>query len=557
MNRIFCVVVFLWTSIVCLAEPSIHGERVYLSGRDAGDAVEWDFFCSEGRKSGKWMKIAVPSHWEQEGFGSYNYGHDDPLEKHAEVGTYRRDFFVPMAWKDKHVRLVFEGVMTQASVKINGKPVGFDNYGGYTAFHHVLDKSNITYGKSNRLEVVVKKKPDNDSLDRAERKADYWVFGGIYRPVYLEVLPKEFVNRVAIDARADGLFKMDVFPQVQYPTKFWQKFMIYTDEVTAQIQTLEGVNVGEPMRAKIHGSRGRIKLETMVENPLCWSPENPNRYQVKVQMLYQGSVLSEMTQRFGFRSVELRPGDGFYLNGIKQRIKGINRNMFDPDHGRVISEERAWADALAITAFDAMGREVMHWVLDSESTVGLPERDGKSIVVKNNGKRIEVVVGEIKWVFSAATGQLLDGLLNGKTLGLTRGPFRQAGTLEEEPLTFAARWKVTSKEEADHLLIRSTCSDGSWFEWKINTVGDAQLRYSFELPDAMYTYAAIGFDLDENQLEGKRWLGRGPHRVWGNRMRGPRFGVWQDLYNDDVVGLIGECLRLKVFLMGLIGCAYI
>lgn len=317
MNRIFCVVVFLWTSIVCLAEPSIHGERVYLSGRDAGDAVEWDFFCSEGRKSGKWMKIAVPSHWEQEGFGSYNYGHDDPLEKHAEVGTYRRDFFVPMAWKDKHVRLVFEKIMTQASVKINGKPVGCDNYWGYTAFHHVLDKTNISYGKSNRLEVVVKKKPDNDSLDRAERKADYWVFGGIYRPVYLEVLPKEFVNRVAIDARADGLFKMDVFPQVQYPTKFWQKFMIYTDEVTAQIQTLEGVNVGEPMRAKIHGSRGRIKLETMVENLLCWSPENPNRYQVKVQMLYQGSVLSEMTQRFGFRSVELRPGDGFYLNGIK------------------------------------------------------------------------------------------------------------------------------------------------------------------------------------------------------------------------------------------------
>ena len=827
MKCVFYAVVLLW---VWVADGSIQGERVYLSGRDAEDAVMWDFFCSAGRNSGKWTKIAVPSNWEQEGFGSYNYGHDDPAEKHAEVGTYRRDFFVPVEWKGRHVRLVFEGVMTQASVKLNGKLVGFDNYGGYTAFHHVLDKTNIKYGAKNKLEVTVKKKPDNESLDRAERKADYWVFGGIYRPVYLEVLPKEFVNRVAIDARADGRFKMDIFPQVQYPTKFWQKFMIYTDEVRAQIQTLDGVDVGEPMRAAIHGARGRISVETMVENPLCWSPEMPNRYQVKVTMLHEGRVLSERTETFGFRSVELRPGDGFYLNGIKQRIKGINRNMFDPDHGRVISEERAWADAraikamnvnlvrshlpptsafmeacdtlglmvitelcnwhdpaidtpiarnivyslvttyqnypsvvmwangnengfnlevdelyylydpqerpvlhpwayydgintyhypdypalqeqlnkpvvylpteflhglydgghgagledywrlmsetptcaggvlwcwadaalvrtdqdgkldthgnksadgivgprgekeasyftvrdiwspvqiemetfdasfdgripvanqyselsldrcqfewkwlrygralekeatvrvladgkmvgpsvrageqgwlvvpyetylqtsdaLALTAFDAAGREVMHWVLDKENVFGLPERDEEPITVNQNDERIEVVVGDTQWLFSADSGQLLDGLRGGQSLGLTRGPFRQVGTLEHESLEFAVAWTVQLQQREDHLMIRSIGSDGSWFEWTINAMGDAHLRYSFVLQDEKVAYAAIGFDLAEELLEGKRWLGRGPHRLWGNRMKGPEFGVWENGYNDDVVGV--------------------
>ena len=174
-------------------------------------------------ESGEWTKIPVPSNWEQEGFGNYNYGHDAPATKHDETGTYRITFKVPKAWKDKHVRLVFEGSMTQTSIKINGKTVGFPNYGGYLPFRYILDKK-VKYGEENTLEVLVKKKPDNESLDWAERKADYWVFGGIYRPVYLEVLPRGFVNRVAIDARADGSLRVDIFPQVQRPTKFREEF---------------------------------------------------------------------------------------------------------------------------------------------------------------------------------------------------------------------------------------------------------------------------------------------------------------------------------------------
>jgi len=50
-------------------------EYLYLSGTGSDNTVEWDFYCSAGRKSGIWQKIAVPSCWEQQGFGAYNYGH--------------------------------------------------------------------------------------------------------------------------------------------------------------------------------------------------------------------------------------------------------------------------------------------------------------------------------------------------------------------------------------------------------------------------------------------------------------------------------------------------
>ncbi len=63
----------------------------YLSGIDKDHTVQWDFYCSDGWQSGKWTKIAVPSNWEQQGFGTYNYGHDKV--KANEQGLYKRKFF--------------------------------------------------------------------------------------------------------------------------------------------------------------------------------------------------------------------------------------------------------------------------------------------------------------------------------------------------------------------------------------------------------------------------------------------------------------------------------
>ena len=61
----------LFISTLSVAQHPVETERMYLSGKGPGDAVEWDFFCTAGRKSGEWTKIKVPSCWEQEGFGEY------------------------------------------------------------------------------------------------------------------------------------------------------------------------------------------------------------------------------------------------------------------------------------------------------------------------------------------------------------------------------------------------------------------------------------------------------------------------------------------------------
>ena len=85
----------------------------YLSGQGKDDAVSWDFFCTAGRKSGEWTTIRVPSCWELEGFGTYNYGHDP--QKATEQGRYRLGFDVPAVWRSRKVAIVFEGAMTKSS----------------------------------------------------------------------------------------------------------------------------------------------------------------------------------------------------------------------------------------------------------------------------------------------------------------------------------------------------------------------------------------------------------------------------------------------------------
>src|SRR4051812_23378675 len=86
--------------VTCVAAQSrdTQTQLKYLSGTGKDDAVVWDFYCTAGRRSGAWAKIPVPSNWEQQGFGGYNFGrpHDEkknPLAR--EQGKYRIQFNVP------------------------------------------------------------------------------------------------------------------------------------------------------------------------------------------------------------------------------------------------------------------------------------------------------------------------------------------------------------------------------------------------------------------------------------------------------------------------------
>ena len=116
-------------------------ETLFLSGTDNENTVTWDFFCTSGRKSGVWSTIEVPSHWEQQGFGEYDYGRDyrtygKKFKFADETGIYKHSFTIPENWKDKDIFIVFDGSMTDTEVKINGELAGPIHQGSFYQFSY-------------------------------------------------------------------------------------------------------------------------------------------------------------------------------------------------------------------------------------------------------------------------------------------------------------------------------------------------------------------------------------------------------------------------------------
>ncbi|MCW0481817.1 glycoside hydrolase family 2 TIM barrel-domain containing protein [Gaoshiqia sediminis] len=318
--KLFCVALVLVQGFAATAQKT---ELKYLSGTGSEQPVEWQFFCTDGENSGQWTTIPVPSNWELQGFGKYNYGHAKDGERGKEKGLYRHSFEAPSDWKGKAVNLVFEGSMTDTEVKINGKLAGPIHQGSFYRFKYDVSRL-LKYGATNQLEVSVAKHSANESVNRAERYADFWIFGGIFRPVYLEAKPQQHIERVAIDARADGSLTAEVF--LQKPTGL--------ETLKAQVFDLSGNPVGSEFSASVSKGVSMVQLQSHIPNMKAWNPENPNLYQVTVSLISKGKVVHEVTERIGFRTVEVRERDGVYVNGVKIKFKGVNRHTFRPETGR-------------------------------------------------------------------------------------------------------------------------------------------------------------------------------------------------------------------------------
>ena len=306
MTKYFYSFLFLIGSLLASGQTT---DVKYLSGKGSDDAVEWDFFCTGGRKSGEWNKIKVPSCWEMEGYGTFNYGHDKP--KADESGLYKTTFEVPATWKGKRIFIVFEGSMTDTEIKVNGKQAGTPHQGAFYRFKREITKL-VHMNKENLLEVKVNKMSSNASINEAERQCDFWVFGGIFRPVYLEAVPNNFIEYTAIDARQHGELNADIFID--------KKLSGIKAEI--EIKDVQDQTMGKITSASINEKTGKISLSGKIDNIKPWSAEDPQLYTAIITLRQKDKVLHTITDRIGFRTVEVKPKDGVYINGVKMRFKG-------------------------------------------------------------------------------------------------------------------------------------------------------------------------------------------------------------------------------------------
>jgi hypothetical protein len=327
-------------------------EIQYLSGTGSDDTVDWEFMVTGGRQANEWTTIPVPSNWEQEGFGEYNYGHDMP--KADEKGVYKTTFKVPENWRDKTLFIVFEGAMTDTEVQINGQLAGPIHQGGFYRFSYDITDL-VKHNDENILQATVAKMSSNERINQAERKADYWVFGGIYRPVYLKAVPKEYIDWTAIDAKANGRFSVDIYP----------KNIDLVNKVQAQIIDLSGQRVGQVMSKELVPNVKKVVLRAQVSDIKTWTAETPHLYVVDVTLLQDDTPIHTVRERFGFRTIEVREGEGIYLNGQPITLKGVDRHSFWPTTGRALNYSRCLQDVLTLKEMNMNSVRMSHYPPDT------------------------------------------------------------------------------------------------------------------------------------------------------------------------------------------------
>ena len=212
------------------------------------------------------------------------------------ISCYRKSFDASASWADKRVFVTFGAVAHEAEVFINGTSV-IKHSCGYTAFTAEIT-SHLNIGGTN---VLVVKCDSNESLNVPPFGfvIDYMTYGGMYREVSLEVKPKSFIRDVFVSGDMNG--------QARIRTEIEGE-----GELRAAIK-YEGEVVFE----------GAIEKDSTVtiDGAKLWSINEPNLYELTVTL---GE--DSFTTRFGFRTAVFKQ-DGFYLNGTKVKLRGLNRHQ--------------------------------------------------------------------------------------------------------------------------------------------------------------------------------------------------------------------------------------
>ncbi|PYQ45410.1 MAG: glycoside hydrolase family 2 [Acidobacteria bacterium] len=258
------------------------------------------------------------------------------------VSLYRRRFKVPAEVRGKRVFVDFEGVMTASTVWINGTRLG-EYKGGYTPFSFDLTP-HIDFEGENVLAV------DVDSSERPDippfgYEIDYLTFGGIYREVWLRVVPATFIENMVV--RTKDVLTPNPGAEV---VCFIQHGEASKAGATLDVELLDGERVLAKASQSLPAAAAAaeptahsVRLDGLKGISL-WDLEKPKLYTARVRLRHGNEVTDEDSRRFGFREAQFTD-HGFELNGKVIKLRGLDRHQTFPWVGQAMPGRAQRRDA--------------------------------------------------------------------------------------------------------------------------------------------------------------------------------------------------------------------
>ena len=334
----------------------------------------WDF----SRDGKVWSQVAVPHDWAIAGPFDKKWdlqmvaieqnGEKEKTEKSGRSGAlpwigegmYKMNLQLPKGYK--RAVLVFDGAMSQPVVKVNGKEAGRWAY-GYNAFRIDITPYVKFGGKKNLVEV---------HLNNVEESSRWYPGGGLYRPVSVELYGNENFSTWDTFVRTLKADKQEA--EVEVNALLEGKIGKSGKTVVALLDEA-GTKVVEQT---IKGATPAIKTTLKVANPQLWSPESPYLYQVKLTR-YEGKQVADVqTLKTGIRTISVSRNNGFQLNGITRKIKGV---CLHHDLGPLGAAENKAALIRQIKTMKEMGCDAIRTAHNMPSTMQMEICDSLGMMV--------------------------------------------------------------------------------------------------------------------------------------------------------------------------------
>lgn len=352
-QQLKCIILACLTLTFFSCEPLPRAEKVRDQQQSAREIINfndhWEFQRLENSDS-------VSANWEQV-FLPHTVKLEPLIVNDQWQGSalYRKKFNLDLQKGQKYF-LHFEGVMQEARVKINDSLVKVHK-GGYLPF--TVDATpHLKANQENHIEVKVIN-IDDSTIPPGKPLADldFNLYGGIYRNVHLIKTGEIFITDAVEAEEVNGGGILVHFTEVTPETASgFAKVHVRNDspeerELKLRLRLIseEGSEITflTPVQKLKAGAAHHFQQKIALEDPELWSPNDPNLYQLKVEILSDDEVLDEMTIITGIRKIELT-GTAFFLNGEELFLNGTNRHQEYPYIGYALSDEANYRDAYKI-----------------------------------------------------------------------------------------------------------------------------------------------------------------------------------------------------------------
>lgn len=318
-----------------------------------------------------WDEIRVPAHIQMEGYDvpiytntTYPWEADEFIkpgevpEIFNPVASYVKYFTIPENMKNKRVCISFQGVESGFALWLNGHYVG---YSEDTFDPSDFELTDYIIEGENKLAVRVWKWTSSSWCE----DQDFYRFSGIFRDVFLYVVPCAHVEDLSVVPTLNDTFDEGTL-----------SVSIKADgDGTASVKLYElgDLSVEKYDRAKLLLEEFDIELRNKeicegscnVKNPLLWSAEKPNLYEVKIIVKdTHGNETEFISQLAGFRRFEMVDGL-MKLNGKRIVFKGVNRHEFSSITGRVPNRDEVIKDIVTMKKNNINAIRTSHYPDDS------------------------------------------------------------------------------------------------------------------------------------------------------------------------------------------------